>query len=143
MPTDLTIHPNKPATPVIPKKLKSDMTRKDYKKTYFGIIPLITRILSGLSFRIHAKNDSRTLSLIAVVLVIVPFLIMFRQIKKRHSAPCPYNSHFDQHLQHTRSGGVFKSFENLSQFILCRDQNSRVNFSFFQQTQSRLKRSAA
>ena len=89
------------------------------KKTYFGLIALITGIISGLSLLSNftvanlnitpgtfsqlnnitalffciltplafvlgvlgytRKNDSKTLSLIAIVLVTVPFLIMFAQ----------------------------------------------------------------
>jgi len=90
------------------------------KKTYFGIIALITSIISGLSLLSNfavanlnitpgtfsqlnnltalffciltpiafvlgvlgytRKNDSKILSLIAIVLVTVPFLIMFAQL---------------------------------------------------------------
>jgi hypothetical protein len=90
------------------------------KKTYFGIIALITSVISGLSLLSNfavanlnitpgtfsqlnnltalffciltpiafvlgilgytRKNDSKILSLIAIVLVTVPFLIMFAQL---------------------------------------------------------------
>jgi hypothetical protein len=120
MPTDLSTPPNKPITPLIPKKLRSNATSKDSKKTYFGLFALITGILSVLSLLSNftvanlnispvtfsqfnnltalfycvltplafilgvlghtRKNDSKTLSLIAIVLVTIPFLVKLTQL---------------------------------------------------------------
>ena len=118
MSTNLTTPP-KPVTPVVPKEHRGDDLGSESRKTYFGIIALITGILSGLSLLSNftvanlnitpntfnqlnyitalffciltpltfvlgvlgytRKNNSKTLSLIAIVLVTVPFLIMFAQ----------------------------------------------------------------
>jgi uncharacterized membrane protein (UPF0136 family) len=99
----------------LPKEQRGDAT----KKTYFGLIALVTGILSGLFLGANfivanlnitprtfsqlnnltalffciltpltfvlgilgytRKNDSKTLSLVAIVLVVIPFLYMFVQ----------------------------------------------------------------
>ena len=50
----------------------------NFTALFFCILPPLTFVLGVLGYT--RKNDSKTLSLISMVLVVVPFLIMFAQL---------------------------------------------------------------